>query len=429
MPAHEKPPAKPVDIYFREEIMKKYLILLMVFFLMGCQVQPLYEKENLKIVVASDIHYFFKDYYKDCEWFEESISYGDGKMVTYVDEILDAFEKEMKSLKPDIILFTGDLSFNGEKGSHEALAKRLEKIKESGIDIAVIPGNHDVDNIHAKGYGKDDFFDVENVDAKDFQNIYKNLGYNLSTTKHKESLSYRIDLNNQYSLLMMDSTAHEQTGSGLDIGGYFTESTYQWLENQLKDIDKNNRVPLLAMHHNLTNHNELLNQGYTIKDNSKIVQLFKQYQVPFVLSGHIHCQNIKEIEGIYDIATSSLLNAPLQYGIIDINNQKMNYQTQSLEISKDSNQYFEMVSKNRFSENFEVIKDKKVRQEMMNVMSKANRYYFTGNMFEHIDELKKMKGYSYFYKEEGNQLEFYKTYLESMMKETTPQQSLQITIP
>ena len=132
--------------------MKRIIYLLLVLVLLvGCH-QPLKKQDSLKIVITSDIHYFLKDYYKECEWFEESMLYGDGKMVTYADEILDAFIKRVIEINPDIVLITGDLSFNGEKGSHEALAKRLMSLKQKDIAVAVIPGNHDVDNIYSKGY-------------------------------------------------------------------------------------------------------------------------------------------------------------------------------------------------------------------------------------------------------------------------------------
>ena len=90
---------------------------------MGCQSKTLSEKEDLKIIVASDIHYFLMDYYQDCEWFEDSMLYGDGKMVTYGDEIVEAFVQAGIQEKPDLVVLTGDLSFNGGKDGHQKLAQ------------------------------------------------------------------------------------------------------------------------------------------------------------------------------------------------------------------------------------------------------------------------------------------------------------------
>lgn len=393
---------------------------------MGCQSKILTEKTSLKIIVASDLHYFLKDYYQDCEWFEESMLYGDGKMVTYGDEIVNAFIKAVIKEKPDIVLLTGDLTFNGEIGSHQQLAQLLTQITKQNIPVAVIPGNHDIDNIYTKGYGQDDYFDVDNIDAQTFREIYHNLGYQLASATHAGSLSYRIDLNDDYVLLMMDSNAHELTKMTLGAGGFFTDSTMQWLKQQLSDIQSQGKIPLVAMHHNLAIHNELLNEGYTIQDHESIAELFAEYHVPFVLSGHIHCQNIREIQGIYDIASSSLLDAPLQYGIIELDNQNMNYHTKSLQISVDANDYFDQVTSHRFADDFQKITDEKKRVAIEDVMIKANRYYFTGNINEYVDEIKQSQGYQYLQEEEN--LAFYQQYLESMLKETASSQQLSLTI-
>lgn len=392
---------------------------------MGCQSKILTEKTSLKIIVASDLHYFLKDYYQDCEWFEESMLYGDGKMVTYGDEIVNAFIKAVIKEKPDIVLLTGDLTFNGEIGSHQQLAQLLTQITKQNIPVAVIPGNHDIDNIYTKGYGQDDYFDVDNIDAQTFREIYHNLGYQLASATHAGSLSYRIDLNDDYVLLMMDSNAHELTKMTLGAGGFFTDSTMQWLKQQLSDIQSQGKIPLVAMHHNLAIHNELLNEGYTIQDHESIAELFAEYHVPFVLSGHIHCQNIREIQGIYDIASSSLLDAPLQYGIIELDNQNMNYHTESLQISVDANDYFDQVTSHRFADDFQKITDEKKRVAIEDVMIKANRYYFTGNINEYVDEIKQSQGYQYLQEEN---LAFYQQYLESMLKETASSQQLSLTI-
>lgn len=406
--------------------MKKIIgIMMLCLMLFGCDAS-LTNDENIKIIVASDLHYFLREYYKDCDWFEENLLNGDGKMVSYGDEILDAFVSKVKEIKPHLVVIPGDLTFNGEIGSHREVAKKLLQLKDEGIEVAVIPGNHDVDNIFTKGYGKDDYIEVDNINASEFREIYKDLGY--QNKRHEESLSYRIDLNKRYSLLMVDSCAHELTGANLDIGGYLTDSTKEWLAEQLKDITGDEKIPLVSFHHSLVSHNDLLGGKYTIRDNKDIVKLLKEYNVPFVLTGHIHHQNIKQIEGIYDIASSSLLDAPLQYGIIELDSHEMNYHTDSLTISKDSNEYFDLVSSTHFAESFEVIKDEKKREDMKDVIVLANRYFFTGNMDLHKEEIMNMPGYKYYLQEIPKGLEFYKTYLNSMLCDDQNHQELTLKL-
>lgn len=403
--------------------MKKYILLLVLsLLLVGCVKEPLTTKEKLKMIVASDIHYFLKDYYKDCDWFEDMMLQGDGKMVTYADEILDAFEQAIINEKPELVVLSGDLTFNGEKGSHEGLAKRLQKIQDQGIQVAVLPGNHDIDNIYTKGYGKDDYIEVENINAKDFEFIYQNFGYKQAVKKHKDSLSYVLSLNNDFTLVMLDTNHHEQTtGNSLSSGGSLPESTLNWTQKQLESIKKEGKTPLIVMHHNLAVHNDLLNAGYTINDNEKIADMFVKYHVPFVLSGHIHCQNIKQIKGIYDIASSSLLDAPLQYGVIELEKQHMSYHTQSLQISVDSAEYFQKVSYNRMKENFVNQKD---GEEALKTMSLINYHYFAGTLGQIKDDLLKSKGYQIL-KNIDN--EFTQNYLKSMMEDAQDQNHLDIT--
>lgn len=402
--------------------MKRFLIFFIILFLLaGCTYQKnMSEKTNLKIAVTSDLHYFSKEYYQDCKWFEESMLYGDGKMVTYADEIIDNFIDEVIREKVDLVLLTGDLSFNGEVNSHYSLASKLKRLKEHDIHVAVINGNHDVDNIYTKGYGKDDYFEVDNIDGQQFKKIYCDLGYDISSYQHNESLSYEIILNHQYTLILLDSNMHEMTGSALDTGGKITESTEKWLKDRLEDAKQNNRIPLIAMHHNLGIHNEYMNSGYTINDHEKYMKLFQSYHVPLVLSGHIHLQDILDVDGIKEITSSSLLDNPLQYGIVELSKDKIQYHTQSLKINQDSAAYFDTVSNNKF------YMDKKGKdiQLKRDVMVLANRHYFAGTMNEVEKEIKKMPGYALILKEE----DFNSQYLKTMMKNNDNNNELVIDV-
>lgn len=51
--------------------------------------------------------------------FQEMVEYGDGKVVTYIDQITDAFLDEVVKLRPDALVLSGDLTLNGEKASHK----------------------------------------------------------------------------------------------------------------------------------------------------------------------------------------------------------------------------------------------------------------------------------------------------------------------
>ena len=212
----------------------------------------------------------------------------------------------------------------------------------------------------------------------------------------------------------------------MDVGGFISDPSWEWLSNELADIRSSGRKAIAAMHHNLAFHFDLFNDGYTIADHDRLAALFHEYEVPFVLSGHMHCQHIAEINGVYDIASSSLLDAPLQYGVIHLDSRGMDYETRSLSIRTDANAYFDQVSANKLQDSYERIEDKRIREQMLEVLVKANRYFFAGNIADHLEELKQMEGYSYYHEKEGESLGFAKYYLDAMMQESDNHQSLHI---
>ena len=72
--------------------------------------------------------------------FQSMVEHGDGKLTNYVWEITDAALEEIKLLSPDALIISGDLSLQGEKKSHEELAKKLDEVEKAGITVLVIPG-------------------------------------------------------------------------------------------------------------------------------------------------------------------------------------------------------------------------------------------------------------------------------------------------
>lgn len=77
-------------------------------------------------------HYFAKELTDNGPRFQEMVEYGDGKIVTYIDAITDAFLDEVMEYCPDALILSGDLTLEGEKKSHQELAKKLEKVEDAG---------------------------------------------------------------------------------------------------------------------------------------------------------------------------------------------------------------------------------------------------------------------------------------------------------
>lgn len=89
------------------------------------------DTETLKIATLSDTHYLSPDMIKNTEDFTEHLN-SDRKMFAESDAFLRALLDTVKQDDPDVLLISGDLTKDGEKEGHEALANILET--DAGMD-------------------------------------------------------------------------------------------------------------------------------------------------------------------------------------------------------------------------------------------------------------------------------------------------------
>lgn len=87
------------------------------------------------MVVTTDVHYFAPSLTDNGKAFEKYVAAGDGKQLAYSDEITDAFLADVEAKKTDVLIISGDLTNNGEKTSHEELAKKLTQVEKTGTQV------------------------------------------------------------------------------------------------------------------------------------------------------------------------------------------------------------------------------------------------------------------------------------------------------
>ena len=122
----------------------------------------------------TDIHYLAESLTDQGDMFQAMVEHGDGKLTNYVWEITDAALEEIKLLSPDVLIISGDLSLQGEKKSHEELAKKLDEVEKAGITVLVIPGNHDINNPSASVYSGGDRYPAEPTTPEDLSVFIRN---------------------------------------------------------------------------------------------------------------------------------------------------------------------------------------------------------------------------------------------------------------
>jgi 3',5'-cyclic AMP phosphodiesterase CpdA len=300
--------------------------------------------EEVTYFITTDTHYVSPSINDGGEAFQKFVNSGDGKQLTYINEIFDGLANDVKEKNPDVLIISGDLTSNGEKESHLELAKKLEEIERIGTSVYVIPGNHDILNPYARGFKDDKQYLVDYISKKDFSKIYKNFGYEEAISRDKTTLSYLAAPSEDTWLLMIDTSQYE---NNLKLGypqvdGRISPKTLKWIK-KCADLAKSNGAKIIpVMHHNLLDHSKKVNKGFTINNNEDIIKLLEQYEINLALSGHIHIQDIKNKDNsIYDIVTSSISIYPQKYGILKYSPKSgMDYSTEKVDV--DINNFTEI---------------------------------------------------------------------------------------
>lgn len=296
--------------------------------------------KDITLFVATDIHYLAKNLRDEGRAFQKYVNSGDGKQLDYIDEIMSTFSYEIKNKKPEILIVSGDLTNNGEKESHLELAEKFKEIEANGTSVYVIPGNHDILNQRAIGFKGDNAYVADYIGSEDFSRIYGDFGYNEAVLRDKNSLSYLAAPSKDLWLLMLDTCKYkENLGRSSPQGdGEISEDTFKWIK-KCSDLAKSKGAKIITvMHHNLVNHSEVLNKGYTLNNSKEAIEVFQSSGLNLVLSGHIHIQDIgsykKDNNSIYDIATSSLSVYPNQYGVLKFTakSETVDYTTSRLDV-------------------------------------------------------------------------------------------------
>ncbi|MBQ1576209.1 MAG: metallophosphoesterase, partial [Oscillospiraceae bacterium] len=306
------------------------LLLAALLLLAGCSGAPEQEKraeeptEAWRVVVATDLHYLAPSLTDHGAIFWRVMEAGDGKVTEFCDEITDAFLEEVKAIRPDALILTGDISFNGERESHLALAEKLASLEEAGVPVLVLPGNHDMYR-NCYSFLGDEGEQVETISAEDFAAIYGAFGFDEALSRDGDSLSYLARVNDTTRVLMLDAdTPHDFCS--------LSDKTLSWIERRLSEAAVEGQTVLVACHQNLYKHS-MFGSGYVLGCAEELHALLEKYGAELMLSGHMHIQHIMTGGGVTEIATSPLTMGACQYGLLSSENGALRYETRPVGVA------------------------------------------------------------------------------------------------
>ena len=384
--------------------MKKLLVILFVICLFACDARDdrhIVEDGISKIMLVSDLHYLSSDLYDNGEKFNAYMATSDAKLTKYSDVLVDGIIDTALEENADVLIISGDLTFNGEKLSHEQLSKRLAYLQDRGVDVLVIPGNHDINNMFAYKFEKDNIYYTDNVNEEDFKTIYASLGYQNALYYDDNSYSYVYELDDEHWLLFVDVNSYSQNR--------VLTSTLDWVKEVLEKAKADDIKVIGITHQNVLGHSDQFGFDYIIQNGYALNNLYKEYGVKLNLSGHMHIQHYTNNKYVYDVATNAISVYPNLYAIITFDNGYINYNTYGLEISDFnyegyddfraySRDYFDQVTYRSFDKRYNIFEDEDELDMALDFYYELNRSFFGGDIIDNYDKLIGSDGYKLFEK-------------------------------
>ncbi|MBQ8210544.1 MAG: metallophosphoesterase [Clostridia bacterium] len=261
---------------------------------------------DLKVIVASDLHFSANSltpYTGNTADNMYAHVPSSGQLIYESNAIITAFLDAAADSDAQAILLSGDNINAGTEAEHLLFAAKLADFeKETGKQIYVIPGNHD----------------VFKSSSETFATIYAQFGYADAIAVDTNSISYVADLNDEYRVLGIDSTGE---GQGVEC---MTAERVDWIEAQCKQAAADGKKVIAMMHHNLLEHyifNDAIHEGAVVDSSLGLAEVLASNGVQYIFTGHTHNQDIASYTAangkvIYDAVTNSLNGYPVVYRYI-----------------------------------------------------------------------------------------------------------------
>jgi hypothetical protein len=260
----------------------------------------------------------------------------DPKMLRESEAIFDAAIENI--LKQDIrfVIISGDLTKDGELRDHILVAKYLAKLERHGIQVFVVPGNHDIYNGHAVRYVGDTNRPVAGTSPREFVAIYHRFGYGQAVDRDTNSLSYVAEPVPGFLLLAIDSCKYDESkllGEPVTSGRIRPE-TMAWIQGVMQKAHADGKQVVAFMHHGLNQHffgeNELFTD-YLVDDWASTSMQLAQTGLKVIFTGHYHSQdasylvdeNLVPQSDLCDVETAALAVYPCAYRIATLDSANM----------------------------------------------------------------------------------------------------------
>lgn len=263
-----------------------------------------------KFFVITDTHYFAKSLSASGKHYEDFMDF-EQKCFAETPYINDAvFDYLAKQTETDTVLIAGDLSFNGEKASHEEFVTVLNRLQAAGKDIYVVTAGHDIEP-NPFEYTDEGRHHIEGIKFFDLYDYYHDFGYDKAISFYRENLSYVAQLTDGIRLLVLCNDSAEKKNIA------YTDELLAWAKEQMDKAKADGQMMFAMEHYPVLPGQPILTlvPDARQKESKKLYTLLADNGVHLIFTGHMHNQSINVVETengnkFYDVCTGSVIGCP-----------------------------------------------------------------------------------------------------------------------
>ncbi len=294
-------------------------------------------KEELNIATLSDVSYVSTENrggYNEAFLLDAAANgYQYEQLDSLLNSSFDAVSERVKNRGLKYLLVNGNLTYCGEYTNHKAFAEKLLKLEEeTGVNVIVCNGATDINSAKASSFvnGKKEI--VTPVSASQYATIYSELGLDIAANRynvydqHSAGLSYSVELDGGYRLLVIDASYYEYQNGYNSVYGRVSDKLLDWIKTECTIARFANQTLLGVCSWSFAD-TDISGASDVLVNGDKVANLLADMGMNYIFTAGTGKNDISAIISdngnvLYDVQSASLISFPNTFRVSTFNGSK-----------------------------------------------------------------------------------------------------------
>ena len=249
-----------------------------------------------------------------------------------VDSTFESIRQKVENEGLKYLLVNGNLTYGGEYTNHVAIAEKLLELEaQTGVNVIVCNGPTDANSATASSFKNGSREYVTPATASQFKTIYSELGYDIAANKYNAfdqnsaGLSYSVELDGGYRLLVIDATYFEYRNGHNAVSGKISNKLLEWIKTECT-IARHAGQTLIGMCAWSLDGDDITGSSDYILNGDKLANVLADAGMHYIFTAGTGKNDISELISdkgniIYDVQSAGLVSFPNTFRVSSFKGQ------------------------------------------------------------------------------------------------------------